>query len=56
MPDYLKTSPICRGDFRNPENLQATAAQIEALSVSLQKVSAQIQVSEAAPQTVLNNE
>jgi hypothetical protein len=56
MPDYPRDFSNLSGDFRNPENLQAPAAQIEALSVSLQKVSAQVQVSKAAPQTVLNNE
>jgi hypothetical protein len=39
--------------------LQANAAkqqkQIEALTAGLQKVSAQLELSESAPQTVLNN-
>jgi len=40
--------------------LQATAAhqekQLDALSAALQKVSAQLEMSKAAPQTVLNNQ
>jgi hypothetical protein len=41
-------------------DLQATAArqqrQIEALTVGLQKVSAQLEVSKSAPQTAMNNQ
>jgi hypothetical protein len=50
---FLATQPANK-DF------QATAAhqqkQIEALTAGLQKVSAQVKVSKAAPQTVLNNQ
>jgi len=42
------------------KDFQATAAnqqkQIEALTVGLQKVTAQIELNEPAPQTVLNNQ
>ena len=42
------------------KDLQATAAQhqkeIDALTAGLQKVSAQLELSKSAPQTVLNNQ
>jgi hypothetical protein len=41
---------------RLKEDLQATAAQIGALTVGLQKVNAQIELSKPVPQTVLNNQ
>jgi hypothetical protein len=48
------------GSLGGGEDLQATVAnqekQIEALTAGLQKVSAQLEVSKAAPQTVLNNQ
>ena len=47
-------------EAQQQKDLQATVAhqqkQIEALSAGLQKVSAQLEVSKAAPQTVLNNQ
>jgi hypothetical protein len=46
-------------EHRKVQELEANAArqqkQIEALTAGLQKVSAQLEVSKAAPQTVLNN-
>jgi hypothetical protein len=56
MPDYPHDFSNLSGDFRNPEIFKRRAAQIEALTVGLQKLSAQLQVSKAAPQTVVNNE
>jgi hypothetical protein len=56
MPDYHHDFSNLSGDFRNPEIFERRAAQIKALTVGLQKVSAHLQVSKAAPQTVLNNE
>jgi endosialidase-like protein len=41
---------------RLKKDLQATAAQIEALTVGLKKVNAQIELSKPVPQTVLNNQ
>ena len=47
-------------EHRKVQQLEATAAhqqtQIEALTAGLQKVSAQLEVSKTAPQTVLNNQ
>ena len=47
-------------EHRTVGELKATVAQqqkqIEALAAALQKVSAQLEVSKAAPQTVLNNQ
>jgi uncharacterized coiled-coil protein SlyX len=47
-------------EHRTVRELKATVAQqqkqIEALTAGLQKVSAQVEVSKSAPQTVLNNQ
>jgi hypothetical protein len=47
-------------EHRKVQELEANAAkqqkQIEALTAGLQKVSAQLELSKSAPQTVLNNQ
>jgi hypothetical protein len=57
---FLKEHRAFVAEHHNVEKLQSTVAQqqkqIEALTAGLQRVSAQLQVSRRAPQTVLNNQ
>ena len=59
LNEFLKEHKAFVEEQRKVENLQATVAQqqtaIEALTAGLQKVSAQLEVSKSAPQTVLND-
>ena len=60
LNEFLKEHKAFVGEQRKVENLQATVAQqqkqIETLTAGLQKVSAQLEVSKSASQTVLNNQ
>jgi hypothetical protein len=60
LNEFLKEHKAFVEEQRKVENLQATIArqqkQIDALTSGLQKVSAQLEVSKPAPQTVLNSE
>ena len=59
LNEFLKEHKVCRRASRCRAQ-EATIArqqkQIEALTAGLQKVSAQIELSKPAPQTVLNNQ
>ena len=58
LNEFLKEHKAFVEEQNKVENLQATVAQqqkqIEALSAGLQKVSAQLELTKSAPQTVLN--
>ena len=60
LNEFLKEHKAFVEEHHNVEKLQVTVAQqqkqIEALTAGLQKVSAQLEVSKAEPQTVLNND
>jgi septal ring factor EnvC (AmiA/AmiB activator) len=60
LNEFLKEHKAFVEEQRKVENLQATIArqqkQIDALTSGLQKVSAQLEVSKPAPQTVQNNQ
>jgi trimeric autotransporter adhesin len=60
LNEFLKEHKAFVEEQHNLEKLQAIVArqqkQIEALTAGLQKVSAQLQTSKPAPQTVLNNQ
>jgi hypothetical protein len=60
LNEFLKEHKAFVAEQHNVEKLQAIAAQqqkqIEALTAGLQKVSAQLEVSKPAPQTVLNRQ
>ena len=60
LNEFLKEHKAFVEEQRKVENLQATVAQqqkqIVTLTAGLQKVSAQLEVSKSAPQTVLNNQ
>ena len=59
LNEFLKQHKAFIEEQHKVENLQATVAQqqkqIETLTAGLQKVSAQLEVSKSAPQTVLND-
>ena len=60
LNEFLKEHKAFVEEQRKVENLQATVAQqqkqILTLTAGLQKVSAQVEVSKSAPQTVMNNQ
>jgi hypothetical protein len=60
LNEFLKAHRAFVEEQRKVQKLQSNAArqqkQIEALTASLQKVSAQLELSKSAPQTVLNNQ
>jgi hypothetical protein len=60
LNEFLKEHKAFLTEQHNVENLQSVVAQqqrqIEALTAGLQKVSAQLEVGKAAPQTVLNSQ
>jgi septal ring factor EnvC (AmiA/AmiB activator) len=59
LNEFLKEHKAFAEEQHKVENLQATVAQqqkqIEALTAGLEKVSAQLELSKSAPQTVLND-
>jgi phage shock protein A len=59
LKEHRKVEALQASFAQQQKDFQATVAQqrrqIEALTAGLQKVSAQVEASKAAPQTVVNN-
>jgi hypothetical protein len=53
---HRKIQELEASNAQQQRNFAEQQKQIEALTAGLQKVSAQLEVSKAAPQTVLNNQ
>jgi hypothetical protein len=55
LKEHRKVQELEANAAQQQRNYVAQQKQIEALTAGLQKVSAQLELSNAAPQTVLNN-
>ena len=56
LKEHRKVQELEANAAQQQRNFLAQQKQIEALTAGLQKVSAQLELSKAAPQTVLNNQ